>query len=145
MERRAVTIGSVVLDGRRAAVTGVELIAAALAAGAAAGITDTTSGAMRDAYVGLRELVRRRLAGRAGQAVQALDMADTDPVVWEARLGEELAGSGTDRDDEVLAAARQLLARLDPAGAQAGKYSVDLREAKGVMVGDQNAQTNFFS
>jgi hypothetical protein len=130
---------------RRAAVTGVELIAAALAAGAAAGITDTTSGALRDAYVGLRELVRRRLAGRGGQALQALDSEETSPAVWQARLGKELVDFGADRDDQVLAAARHLLARLDPAGAHAGKYSVDLREARGVMVGDQNTQTNTFS
>jgi len=43
--------------------TGVELIVAALAAGAAAGLTEATSGAIRDAYVGLRDAVRRRLAG----------------------------------------------------------------------------------
>ena len=41
--------------------TEVELVAAALAAGASAGLTDTARGAVQDLYTGLREAVRRRL------------------------------------------------------------------------------------
>jgi hypothetical protein len=124
---------------RRAVVTEVELIVAALAAGAAAGITDTTSAAIRDAYTRLRDGVQRRLADRDERATLALDAGEA------GRLGEDLVGSGADRDEQILASARELLAGLDPAGARAGKYSVDLREAKGVMVGDHNTQTNTFA
>jgi hypothetical protein len=53
-------------------VTGVELIAAALAAGTAAGITNTANAAVLDAYRGLKELPARRLSGR-DQARQCLD------------------------------------------------------------------------
>jgi hypothetical protein len=42
--------------------TGVELIVAALAAGAAAGVTDATTSAIGDAYAGLKRLLSRRLA-----------------------------------------------------------------------------------
>ena len=125
--------------------TGVELIVAALVAGAAAGITDTTSSLVRDTYGGLRELLHRRLAGRAEQVVQALDVTVADQAVWQARIGDDLNACGADRDEEVLAAARRLLAQLDPDRAHAGKYRVDLREAKGVIVGDQAVQTNHFS
>jgi len=38
--------------------------------------------------------------------------------------------------------AEQLVALMDPAGASAGKQTVDLREAKGVRAGDHNTQTN---
>ncbi|WP_416906106.1 hypothetical protein [Micromonospora echinospora] len=76
--------------------TGVELIVAALAAGAGAG----TSAAAVDAYVGLRDALRRRLAGR-GQAEQILH-EDAGSTVWEQRIAMELADSGADRDELVL-------------------------------------------
>jgi len=121
-------------------VAGVDLIVTALTAGAAAGITDTASNAIRDAYATLSQLVRRRLTDRGGQAV-ALDAEETDPAVWETRLRAELTGTGVDHDDQVLAAAQELLARLE---APATQYRVDLRDAKGVQVGDHNTQTNHF-
>jgi hypothetical protein len=143
-ERWAGTI-NVSGDRRAAAVTGVELIVAALTAGATAGITDTTSSLIRDSYGELRELLHHRFAGRTERAIQALDMTDADPAVWRAHVGADLIACGTDRDEEVLAAAARLLAELDPDGASVGKYRVDAREAKGVIVGDQAVQTNYFS
>jgi hypothetical protein len=125
-------------------VTGVEIIVAALAAGATAGVTNTASSAVQDAYTGLRDALRRRLRGR-GRAEEALDAQETDTGVWQARVGEDLTDSGADRDDDVLAAAQRLLALVDSAGTRAGKYTVDLRDAKGVQVGDHNTQHNTFS
>jgi hypothetical protein len=124
--------------------TGVELIVAALAAGAAAGLTEATSGAIRDAYVGLRDAVRRRLAGSGAdtQDEQILDALEEDPGVWRARLGKALVDAGVDRDEQVLDAAKALLDRLEPS---AGKYTVDAREAQGVVIGDHATQTNTFS
>jgi hypothetical protein len=126
-------------------VTGLELIVAGLAAGAAAGISDTTSTAIRDCYVRLRELLGRRLAGGGASAVLSLDTGQTDPGVWRARLAAELAAAGADVDGRILASAGELLALLDPAGTRAGKYIVDLHGARGVQVGDHNIQTNTFS
>ncbi|MFI0793477.1 hypothetical protein ACH4OY_12395 [Micromonospora rubida] len=80
--------------------TGVELIAAALAAGAGAG----TSAAAVDVYAGLRDALRRRLTGRRA-AEQLLEADETDPGVWERRIGAELADSGADRDERILTAA----------------------------------------
>jgi hypothetical protein len=119
--------------------TGVELIVAALAAGATAGLSTATGTAIGDAYTGLKRLLSRRLAGHRG-APEALDAHETEPGVWQARLGADLVDSGADADADVLAAARQLLALVDGA-----KYRVDLREARGVQVGDGNTQTNTFS
>jgi hypothetical protein len=45
----------------------------------------------------------------------------------------------------VVEAAQQLMALLDAAGRQSGKYLVDLRGAQGVQVGDHNTQTNTFT
>src|SRR4051812_39466464 len=93
----------------------VELITAALAAGAGAGLKDSASTAVRDAYAGLRDLLRRRVGDHDEQAVQALEADETEPGVWQARIGEALTTSGAADDEQVLAAARRLLAVADPA------------------------------
>lgn len=126
--------------------TGLELVLAALTAGAAAGITDATSSSVKDAYLALREAVRRKLARDGGEeAPDALDAVEVEPDVWEARLSECLVAAGADRDEQILLHARELLAALDPTGHQAGKFTVDARKAKGVQIGDHTTQTNTFS
>jgi hypothetical protein len=72
-------------------------------------------------------------------------MEDADPGVWRTRIRADLIACGADEDEEVLAMARRLLAELDPDGVHVGKYRVDVREAKGVVIGDQAVQTNHFS
>jgi len=119
--------------------TGVELIVAALVAGTTAGVSDMTGTAIGDAYAGLKRILSSRLAGRPG-GLEALDAHEAEPAVWRARLGPDLIGSGAATDEEVLTAARRLLALVEGA-----KYNVDLREARGVQVGDGNTQTNTFS
>ncbi|MEU8821641.1 hypothetical protein [Actinoplanes sp. NPDC048796] len=119
-----------------------EVIAAALAAGATAGMKDTASAAVKDAYSGLKRVLRPWLRGDARQALEA---DETEPDVWEALIGDELDASGAVEDEEVLTVARRLLALVDPDGSAAGKFLVDAREAKGVQVGDHNTQHNTFS
>jgi hypothetical protein len=125
--------------------TGLELVLAALAAGASAGVTDTASSAIRDAYAGLRESVRLRLARRGESALGVLTASEAEPGVWEAGLGEELAAAGVDRDEEIIAAARALLEQLVTEEQESGGRSVDARGAKGVQIGDRNHQTNTFN
>ncbi|GCB51690.1 hypothetical protein SNL152K_9046 [Streptomyces sp. NL15-2K] len=95
--------------------TEVELVATALATGAAAGLTNTAPGAVHDLCTGLREAVRRRLAGGGGSSggggygVRVLDAYETDPDVWRTRLLQVLTASGVETDGEILAAARAVL------------------------------------
>jgi len=124
-------------------VSGVEVIVAALAAGAVAGSSEVAKTAVVDAYTGLKDLLRRRLVGRP-EAQQALEGRETEPGRWRAVLGEALTASGADADEQVLAAARRLLAVADPDGTRVGKYQVDASHARGVQVGDHNTQTNIF-
>jgi hypothetical protein len=56
----------------------------------------------------------------------------------------ELAEAAAGQDADLLAAAQALLSLLDAAGARAGKYTVDVRGAQGVQVGDYNRQDNAF-
>lgn len=127
-----------------AVVTGVELIVGALAAGSAAGIANTASSVISEAYTSLKGLLARRLAGRTG-ARRVLDTEEADPQVWLARLGADLMASGSADDERILAAARGLLDLLDAGGMSSGKYRVDLRMASGVQVGDHSVQNNTFS
>ena len=55
-----------------------------------------------------------------------------------------MADSGADRDGAVLEAAQRLMALLDTAGSQAGKYQIDARYAQGAQFGDHNVQTNTY-
>ncbi|MFD7282652.1 hypothetical protein ACFV80_37955 [Streptomyces sp. NPDC059862] len=126
-------------------VTGVEVIVAALAAGATAGFTDTVSDAVRQSYASLRELVRRRLEVHGDAAVQVLDAEEVEPDVWQAQLGEHLIAAGAGRDEQILRAAQTLLAQVESHSGPASKYTVDAREAKGVQTGDHNTQTNNFN
>lgn len=115
--------------------TDVEMILAALAAGAAAGTTDTAKTAVIDAYTGLRDVLRARLADRR-RADQMLDAVPAESGKWQSKLGAHLLESGAAHDDDILAAARALLALVDPTGVAAGKYHVEAIHAGQVHVGD---------
>jgi hypothetical protein len=124
----------------------VSVLVAALLAGCSAGISDAASTAVRDAYAGLRDAVRRRLTARAGpHAPDAVDVVLADPIVECDLLKRMLSAAGIRPDDQVVAYAERLLQLTDPDGSASGKYVLDLRAAKGVQVGDQNSQTNYFS
>ncbi|MGW6355941.1 hypothetical protein ACWFR5_12145 [Streptomyces sp. NPDC055092] len=93
--------------------TEVELVVAALAAGAAARLADTCCGVVHDLHAALVEMVRGRLASggdgvRGGYGVRVLDAYKTDPDVWRPRLLRVLA-SGMEMDEELLEAARAVL------------------------------------
>jgi len=121
----------------------VTLIVTALAAGAAMGVQDTASAMIKDAYAGLKALVKRRLGG-GPNAEYVLARHEQAPETWQAPLMAELAETGADRDGDLIAAAQALLDLVGPAGVRAGKYAVDARGAQGVQVGDHNRQDNVF-
>jgi hypothetical protein len=122
----------------------VTLILTALAAGAALGLKDTASAAVRDAYGALKALVGRRLAGRPDGEL-ALDRYEQAPDIWQAPLQAELAAAGAARDKDLLAAAEMLMALTDEAGSRTGKYTVNIGNSQGVAVGDNNTQNNTFN
>lgn len=103
--------------------SGLELIVAALAAGAAAGVTDTAGDVIRDSYAGLKSLLAKRLQSRK-KTHEALKADTVDPDVWRERIGADLTASGADSDEEVLAAARRLLALTERASDRAGSSTV---------------------
>ena len=77
----------------------ITLIVTALAAGAALGVQDTASAAVKDAYASLKALVIKRFAGRAA-AERVLAKHEDAPQAWQEPLAKELAEAGADRDTE---------------------------------------------
>jgi hypothetical protein len=121
----------------------VTLIVAALTAGAATGLQDTVSDAVKDAYRSLKALVSKRLAGRRdGELVLA--RYQEAPHTWAAPLTAELTEAGAAGDASLVAAAQALMKLIDESGSRAGKYAVQIQGSQGVQVGDHNTQTNTF-
>ncbi|NUT49695.1 MAG: hypothetical protein HOV94_20645 [Saccharothrix sp.] len=106
-------------------VESVDLVVAALAAGATAGVTETASTAVKDAYQSLKTLTRR--AVRRGGS----DEEPADPEELRAALvAADVAG-----DAELIAAAEEVLALT----GRTATYHV--HDNKGVQIGDGNTMT----
>ncbi|MET7831931.1 hypothetical protein [Micromonospora sediminicola] len=102
---------------------GLELLLTAVAVGAAAGLTATSSRAVGDVYAALRAGIRQRLTRRA----DAQDQATGDP----------------DRD-QGPAPADAPFESLRTTGSQSPAILVDARGAKGTQVGSHHTQINTF-
>jgi YD repeat-containing protein len=124
----------------------ISLIAAALAAGAIVGVKDAAGQAVRDAYAGLKRLIRRRFAGNR-EAEAVLDQSERNPEdgKTQAQLAEHLLAAGAADDEELIRAAQAVLRQTDPAGARAGKYDVHITGGKGIVVGDAATVTMTFN
>ncbi len=122
----------------------VSLVLNALTSGAAQGVADSVSDAIKSAYGKLKQLVSAKLSGNKSAEVALAEHA-TDPETWQAPLTKALTTSGAIDDQAVIEAAQQLMALLVPAGTAQGKYQIDLRGAQGVQVGDGNQQFNTFN
>ncbi|WKU07701.1 RIP homotypic interaction motif-containing protein [Micromonospora sp. HUAS LYJ1] len=106
----------------------------------AAGLSDTISVAVKDAYSELRDALLRRLRKTGSpeadpeQIVEALEARVADPNILKSLvISVDVAN-----DEDVLAAARQVLRASDPAQAKVGKYVIDMHDAKGVQIGDNS-------
>ncbi|MEU6064997.1 MULTISPECIES: hypothetical protein [Streptomyces] len=114
----------------------VSLIVAALAAGAAAGVSDAAKESVVAAYRQLREAVRARLAGRPdGRLI--LERFEEQPDTWERPLRAELAASGVDAEEALIALARRVLAEAGRDDRQGAKYQTHFHGRVGnAVVGD---------
>jgi hypothetical protein len=122
----------------------ISLIIAALAAGAIAGVKDTAGQAVKDAYAGLKALIRRRFSGNP-EAEAALGQAERQPESDQAPLAQHLQAAGAADDEELIRAAQAVLKQADPAGAGTGKYDVRITGGKGIVVGDSATVTMNFN
>lgn len=117
------------------------IIVTALAAGAAAGLTDAASQAVKDAYAGLKDLIKRKYA-KAGAGV---DILETDPASEDLRsfAGKQLAASGAAEDPDVQKLAQALLEAVkthDPGIAPVVGVRLADIEAAGLRLKDIEAR-----
>jgi hypothetical protein len=113
----------------------ITLIVAALAAGASAGLGDTATQAIKDAYAGLKALIKRRFAGNA-KAEATLADHEADPETYEKPLAKQLEAAGAQDDQEILQMAEELLKKADKAGIKT-KYHVQVSGSGRVgIIGD---------
>ncbi|MFD1210742.1 hypothetical protein ACFQ36_01635 [Arthrobacter sp. GCM10027362] len=101
----------------------VTLIVAALAAGAARSAEGVAEQSLKDAYAGLKNLVKKFFKDRPA-AEMVLEEHGTDPATYQAPLEKQVRESGAAQDAQVLEAAKKLLAVADPEGTRAGVYNI---------------------
>ena len=114
------------------------ILATALVLGAAEGLKPTAGQAIRDGYAGLKALLLRKLGERqeVGDVLERVEQKP-DSEGRKTVLKEDLEAAGAHKDKELLAAAKDLLEKADPQGAQRGKYKIDFHgEVKGAVIGD---------
>src|SRR4051812_33538049 len=85
----------------------ISLIVTALALGAAAGAKPTATQAVKDAYAGLKRIIRDRYAA-VHDSVEHLEKAP-DKQARRAGVEEELATTAAATDEELLQAVREMI------------------------------------
>jgi hypothetical protein len=121
----------------------ISLILSALVAGAAASVQSTTSDAVKDAYVGLKTLIRRKFAGKTNAEAMLAEHED-DPETYTLPLKKALLQEHVDEDEEIIKEAQRLMTLVQPQQAAIGKFNVQITHAQGVIQGDHAQQTNYF-
>ena len=119
-------------------------IIAALAAGAAGGITDVAKKAISDGYSGLKALISKKF-GSNSEVSDALDklQATPDSPKRQQTLAEELEATNASADPELLGAAQALLELIK--GLPQGERHVQHAEGIGIALADRGgiASVNF--
>jgi hypothetical protein len=95
------------------------MIIAALGAGAIAATKDTAGTAVKDAYQGLKTLIKKKLEGDVlGQAM--VDAKPEEIKQAEGLLKDKITKAGADKDAAIIQAAQELLNQVkeQPGGQQ---------------------------
>jgi hypothetical protein len=114
----------------------ITTIAAAVALGAAAGLKDTASKAVVDAYAGLEKLIQDRYQHDKGVTFAAEHVSEKPEEETRRQMLEvALKGADADKDTDLVKAAEALLAavKAQPGGEEAVRQIV-----KQQVIGDGN-------
>ena len=113
----------------------ISLIITALVAGATAAAKDTAEQAVKDAYKGLKELIKNKFASEP-KAQMVLEEHETDPETYGAALKKKLIEAGLDKDAEIIKLAQELLEKEKPEESAAGKYNINAQGSNIAVMGD---------
>src|SRR5664280_1467066 len=113
----------------------VTVLEQALLTGAAQAVQGQAGAATAGAITKLRTVLGR-VFGNDPVASTAVDKvaAGQDAAVWREQLRARLETLPASDLQELVAQAQAVLGLTDPGGSVAGRYAVDLRDAKGVQV-----------
>lgn len=111
-------------------------VIAAIAAGAAKGVSQVAESAVIDGYRALKQLLARKF-GQGSDVVKAIESAEEKPESEGRKnvLREEISASGAETDPEILAIAQQLLAHL---GGPVG--DINVQQAHGSYIAQAAAR-----
>ncbi|WIX90320.1 hypothetical protein [Amycolatopsis sp. DG1A-15b] len=126
----------------------VDVVLTALTAGAAAGLKDTATSAVKDSYTALRTRTLKVLkTGRANGAETGttVEQLVADPAEHRQDLIEILAAAKPAEVAELAEAAQTVLSALDSGNSTAGKFTVYADNAKGIVVGDHTVANFTFT
>jgi hypothetical protein len=118
----------------------ISLIITALVAGAIAAAKDTAGTAVKDAYQGLKTLIKRKFESCEPNAKMVLEEHEKDPQTYEAPLKKKLAEAGADQDEEIIKAAQEVMKKEDPEGFQNGEYKTNVT-VEGDVIGVAGTST----
>ncbi|WP_433722326.1 hypothetical protein ACQP0C_21170 [Nocardia sp. CA-129566] len=118
------------------------IIVTALIAGAAAGGSDAASAAVRDGYAAIRSRIGR-VAGDS-ETQTAIEANDVAPGTNIAEVRAALARAQAGDDEQLRAAAVELLSQLPSDRVDQARIRIDVSDAQGVQIGDHNTQSNTF-
>lgn len=118
----------------------VGLITGAIAAGAAAAFKDTAGQAVKDAYNGMKELIKGKFGKECelADAVEKLEKKPDSKGRMET-LTEEVAAAEADKDEGIISAAQALAEALknSPEGKNLiAKYQLDIKNSQVGSIGD---------
>lgn len=101
----------------------LDILLAAIATGTAAGFKDTATTAIKDAYAGFKALLQRKIIDKP-KAETILAEYEADPDTYEKPLKKVIVEEQLDKDQEIIAAAKQVL-MLTKQQAASGQFTVN--------------------
>jgi gamma-glutamylcysteine synthetase len=114
----------------------VTVIVTAVVLGASAGLQDTASQLVKDAYAGLKRLISKRGVDTAPVE------AKPESAAKQVSLAEDLTDTGAEADAELLAAAREVISRVRAEAPEAGRaLGVDLADIEAAALRVQSVDS----
>ena len=109
----------------------VTIIVSALVAGAAAGLQPTAEQAIRDAYDGIKALIKRKYASVSLAPLERKPESEAQ----QAAVKETLADEGAGGDQELLEQAEKVLAAVEQHAPETARaVGIDVRSAKDAVI-----------
>lgn len=122
----------------------VSMIEAALVAGATASAHETASQAVKDAYIGLKNLLKRLIVDKPEFQI-ILDEHQADHETYKKPIKEILSKMHAEQDAELLAAAQCVMMLVQPQQVDMGKFTIQNNSTvQGQNIGDDQQITQYF-